>query len=235
MFTLPKKRMGLSEILLAILMCWKSLILSLLVLSVLCVLVKNLPLLALKYGLIGSTQKNLFLIMNIICFIAYLPPLGAMIYRVSSAIHDRDVSNADALKISLSRFAKLLILFLVLFLIVLVMSYISSLLSNIHVAVGKTFLILSALILAPYLTPAIPLSVIDNKWPFDAISSSFRLVNANWLFVFLTIVIVSVVTIALNFLGIKLGLFGMIVINIFTLPLTLTMTVLVTENLKLNK
>jgi hypothetical protein len=234
MLTLPKKQMALRQILPAIFLCWKSMILLLLPLSFLCVLLTSLPKVGEHLHFIQPGHISFFIAMAL-SYAIYLIPSGAIIARLHYSLHGKLLTNVDALKISLSRFFKMLATGIILLLAMYILLRFGLLFSYIHKGLGLGFAFLFILVVSPYLIPASPLVIIDNLLPHKAIVGGCRLVNKNWLYVFCTIVVVSTVTLLLNIVANQLGQIAVFILSLFTLPLTLSMTVLVTENLKLGK
>lgn len=235
MFTLPKKRMTIFEIIPAIFSCWKSLVVPLLPLSILAVLLTAIPTLGIKLGLLKQGHVVLLVIAYAISYAIYLLPSGAIIARISYALHEKKITTIEALHISASRFLKMLLTGTILLVLMFLLIRIGMLFSHIRPMLGLGVAFILIISVSPYLIPASPLVIIENRWPHTAIVGGFRLVNHNWLSVFITMLVVSLVTLLLNYLAGRLGVVAVYLVTMVTLPLTLSMTVIITENLKLGK
>ena len=235
MFTLPKKRMPLIDTMSAIFSCWKSLVLPLLPLSFLCIFLTRIPVFIAKHWSLIPEHIALVALLYAICYAIYLIPSGAIITRISHSLHGKTLTSVEAIKISLSRFLKMFLLSIILLAIMYILARVGLLFSHINPKLGLGIAFLFIVIASPYLIPANPLVVIDNKWPHVAIVTGFRLVNNNWGSVFVVLLVISLITIAVNKIASLLGLTAMFVADLFILPLTLSMAVMITENLKLSK
>jgi len=227
--------MALIEVILAIFSCWKSLVLPLLPLSFLCILLTRVPVLIAKHWNVLPNHIALLALLYIICYTIYLVPSGAIIMRISHSLRGKTLTSIEAIQISLSRFLKMFILSIILLTIMYLLAQLGLLFSHINPKLGLGIAFLLIVIASPYLIPANPLVVIENKWPHVAIISGFRLVNKNWIYVFVVLLVISSITLVINKLASLLGLTAMFVADLFILPLTLSMAVIITENLKLSK
>ncbi|HEV2524640.1 MAG TPA: hypothetical protein VGU44_05870, partial [Gammaproteobacteria bacterium] len=243
MFTLPSKRMRFLETIPAIFICWKSLILTLLPLSFLGALFTSIPSLGLNFKLIQPFHSG-FYIASVVSLILYLIPSGAIITRINNAVHGKSITDAQALNIGVLRLPKMLMTLIVSMFIFFLLPVLLMLFHTPGIwvyIIGVAFLC----IVFPYFIPALPLVIIDNKWPFDALISSVRLVRHNWLVVFGALAIIYLINLAIsfslhalyayNFLGNTSMLVATFIVSILTLPLWTAMTVIVTENLKRKK
>ncbi|HEV2524346.1 MAG TPA: hypothetical protein VGU44_04355 [Gammaproteobacteria bacterium] len=231
MFTLPKNQMTFMETLIAIFLCWKSLILPLLPLSILCVFLTALPAFGIKLSYLAP-RSHVFFIVYAISYALYLIPSGAIIMLISSALHGKKIDLVEALRIGVSRFPKMLMTGIILIVAMYILVRFGLLFSHISYYLGIIIAFLLIVATSPFLIPASPLVVIDNKWPFDAITSGVRLVKTNWLRVFGIMAVISVITIPLNVFTAHF-MAAAFIVSVLTLPLTLSMTVVITENLKL--
>lgn len=231
MFTLPKNQMTFMETLIAIFLCWKSLILPLLPLSILCVFLTALPAFGVKLSYL-EPHSHVFFIVYAISYALYLIPSGAIIMLISSALHGKKTDLVESLRIGVSRFPKMLMTGIILIVAMYLLVRFGLLFSHISYYLGIIVAFLLIVAVSPFLIPASPLVVIDNKWPFNAITSGVRLVKTNWLRVFGIMAVISMITIPLNILTAHF-MAAAFIVSVLTLPLTLSMTVVITENLKL--
>lgn len=244
MVTLPKKQMGTVGILSTVFKCWLSTIIFLLPLSFLFELLKIAPALAIHFGWIEPYHKYTMLITLIVFTILSFIPLGATLARFNEALHGKKMPVVTALKIGASRLFTFTILGVIFYLALFLFGKFGALLAP-HIgnwpAVSLVLLIIA--LMFPYFIPALPLLVVDKKWPFDAIASSVRLTKGHWFSSFVAMIACVVVIIALDllyaFLLRIIGLssehliyFGGIIV-LFVLPLWTSLFVVVTENLKL--
>lgn len=246
MFILPKKQMGLGETLRALFSSWISLIVILLPLSLLCEGLKIIPAVMVSLDWVSVYQKSLVLALLIGFSILSVIPMGALIAKVNDTIHGKTMSNKTALQIGFTRLLKVIFVGIIFYIVMFLLGKLGSLLVP-HIGNTATLSIISVVIvlLSPYVISTLPLIIIDNKWPFDAIASSIRQTKGHWipcLVVMLASILVSLVinylfALLLHVTGFNSGLWVYlgVVATLFTLPLGICMAVIISENLKLSK
>ena len=238
--------MGLAETLKALFSSWVSLITTLLPLSFLCEGLKIIPAVMVSQNWISVDQKSLVLSLLIIFSILSVIPMGGLIAKVNDAIHGKTLSNKTALHIGFVRLLKVIFVGIIFYLVMFLLGKLGSLLVP-HIGNDATLISISVVIilLSPYVISTLPLIIVDNKWPFDAIASSVRQTKGHWAHCLVVMLVSIIVSVVINYLFALLlhatelssgfWVYLGIIPTLITLPLGICMAVIVSENLKLSK
>jgi hypothetical protein len=227
--------MSLIQVLISVFKCWKSIVLTLLPFSIFAVLFSNLPFLSITLGLIhlDPAHQGLIFFMLFLGYTLYLIPAGAIIACINNLIHGRKpLTLKQGLQTSLSRFVKMFMTYIALCVVIALCFGSISLIAHFHPNFAIVSFFILGIILIPFVVTLFPIVIIDNAWPLTVSVIAYRLVNKNWLSVLGIIIVTYAVVALLMMLAFHFFVVALL-LNLIAVPLMLSMSVIVTENLKL--
>ena len=216
----------------SIFILWQKAIIRLLPLSLIAALFSSLPMYAKQWA---TPDHNIVLYVGLIILgnLLYLIPATSIFSRLQHILHDQDITTSQAIGVGLTKFFPVLLLSLMILGIMGFFALIAAYFAfNLHIYIIAIFIIIAALMIVPYFICAMPLVILDNIAPVNALKKSIELVRHQWGYVTTIMFVVSLITSTVNFGAELLGVVPNVIMLAITLPMTFSMTILITEDLK---